>query len=264
MIKDSIERFRFMRQQGRKGQEARSKTKQRLGLAQRDSEIVQSKMRQGAAALERGLEETYSPSSKVNSWADEIDTLRAERQEAALDAERSTTGALTMEPRTQTRYPNSFSNEVEVPENIQSDPEFTSAVEELANKYNISPTEVYAVVQGESGFNPQAQNASGATGLFQFMPATAEELGTSVDAIKSMSPTEQVELYDRYLERWNYDGSNRLGIMQAAPAYADRSPDDIIYDVGSAAWDQNPGWRELGDGPITVRSINAYYSRRAT
>jgi hypothetical protein len=119
------------------------------------------------------------------------------------------------------------------------------------------------VIQGESGFNPTAMNEnSRATGLFQFIPSAAETLGTSVEEIRGMPPAEQVRLYEKYLDTYNYDGSNRLGIMQAAPAYADKDQDAVIYDVGSAAWEQNPGWRELNDGPITVRSINTYYARQ--
>tara|TARA_R110000803_G_scaffold130034_1_gene197397 strand:+ start:158 stop:907 length:750 start_codon:yes stop_codon:yes gene_type:complete len=166
-------------------------------------------------------------------------------------------------PRPEARYETEFKGVVAVPGSLSEDAEFTQRIEALADKRGISSSELYKVIQGESGGNPTAQNKSGATGLFQFMPATARELGTTTAAVKAMSPSEQVDLYDKYLERWNYSGSNRLGIMQAAPAFANSSPDTVVYGKNSAAWKQNPGWRELNGGDITVRSINSYYAKQS-
>ena len=164
--------------------------------------------------------------------------------------------------RPELRYETRFRGEYKPTGDLSKDESFTSAVEELAEKHGISTSEIYKVIKGESAFNPVAQNKSGAAGLFQFMPDTAKELNTTTDAILRMSPTEQVALYDRYLEKWNYSSSNRLGIMQAAPAFANREPEAVIYAKGTAAWKQNPGWREHGNGPITVRSINSYYAKQ--
>ena len=164
--------------------------------------------------------------------------------------------------RPELRYETEFRGTYEPTGNLKDDSDFTSAVEELAQKRGITTSEVYKVIQGESGFNPKAKNKSGATGLFQFMPATAKMLGVTTSDILKMSPAQQVALYDKYLDKWNYSSSNRLGIMQAAPAFASKGPDEVVYKKGSSAWKQNPGWRELNDGPITVRSINSYYAKQ--
>jgi len=143
---------------------------------------------------------------------------------------------------------------------LTKDEAFMTEVERLQEKYpGLTKSELFRTIQGESGFNPKAQNPSGATGLFQLMPSTAAELGYTTDEIKSMAPAEQLRVYDQYLQRWGYDGNVALGIMQAAPAKAKSSPDEVIYPKGSAAWKQNPGWRPSDDGDITVASINAYY-----
>lgn len=259
-MEDTIKQFRFMREQSRDRLGTQEKTKQRMGLASRRIAETSFEMKTSAKNVrDAAQEDTYDPAKSINSWYDEVDALRKER----ANLEQSTTGALSLEPRPTARYEQEFRGEVTPPADFKDDPEFTSAVSELANKYGIREAEVYAVIQGESGFNPQARNPSGATGLFQFMPSTAEELGVSTEQIMGMSPVEQVKLYDKYLQRWNYSGENRLGIMQAAPAFASKGADEVIYAKGSAAWDQNPGWRELNDGPITVRSINNYYAKRA-
>jgi len=164
--------------------------------------------------------------------------------------------------RPEARYATEFEGTYSPSGPLKSDPEFVASVEKLAEKRGISTSEIYKIIQGESGFKPTAQNKSGATGLFQLMPASAKELGYSTSDIKKMSPSQQVDLYDKYLDRWSYSNKNRLGIMQAAPAFANREPEAIIYGKSTAAWKQNPGWREKGDGPITVRSINSYYARQ--
>jgi hypothetical protein len=164
--------------------------------------------------------------------------------------------------RPEPRYATEFKGTYKPSGDLASDLEFTASIEKLAKKRGLSTSELYKVIQGESGFNPTARNKSGATGLFQIMPGSAKELGVSTDQILKMTPAQQVDLYDKYLGRWNYSSKNRLGIMQAAPAFANREPEAVIYPKSSKAWKQNPGWRELNDGPITVRSINSYYARQ--
>lgn len=147
---------------------------------------------------------------------------------------------------------------------LESDPAWNRELAELEARYpGLDRNELYRVIDGESRFDPTARNPSGASGLFQFMPATARELGYDTATIRRMSPAQQLNVYGKYLDRWNYNPSNSLGIMQAAPAYANsRSGNDVVYGVGSAAWRQNPGWRSSPNGPITVEGINRYYRNR--
>lgn len=144
---------------------------------------------------------------------------------------------------------------------LTEDTEFMKQLERLQEKYpGLNKSELFKVMKGESAFNPRAQNKdTNAAGLFQFIPSTAAELGYTTDDILSMAPTEQLMVYEQYLDRWGYDGRNSLGILQAAPAYANASPDTVVYERGSKAWKVNPGWRSEGDGDITVASINSYY-----
>ena len=182
----------------------------------------------------------------------------AVEETAVKEEEEGLKSSLRPEPR----YATEFKGTYKPSGDLASDSEFTASIEKLAKKRGISTSELYKVIQGESSFNPTARNKSGATGLFQIMPDSAKELGVSTGQILKMTPAQQVDLYDKYLGRWDYSSKNRLGIMQAAPAFANREPEAVIYSKGSKAWDQNPGWRELNDGPITVRSINSYYARQ--
>lgn len=154
-------------------------------------------------------------------------------------------------------------------EALESDPDWQRELEAIEARYpNLSREELYNVIKGESAFNPQALNQrSGASGLFQFIPPTAGDLGTNTRNIRNSTPAEQLNLYGSYLDRYSYNPDNTgLGIMQAAPAYANRPPNFVLpgsYAIGGKAWEQNPGWRQSPNGPITVQSVNDYYSRQS-
>jgi len=54
-----------------------------------------------------------------------------------------------------------------------------SLVRKLAPSYRVSPDLVLAVIEAESGFNPQAMSPKNAQGLMQLIPATAERFGVA-------------------------------------------------------------------------------------
>ncbi|MGI6405909.1 MAG: lytic transglycosylase domain-containing protein [Syntrophaceticus sp.] len=63
-----------------------------------------------------------------------------------------------------------------------------------ASKYQIDPAILKAVAEVESSFNPQAVSRSGALGLMQFMPGTAQSLG-----INPFDPAESIQGAAKYL-----------------------------------------------------------------
>ena len=147
-------------------------------------------------------------------------------------------------------------------EELEADVSFQDKLKSMIEKFpGLTKDELYRVVQGESNFNTSALNSdSGATGLFQFIPGTAEFLGYTTGEIQNMNATEQLGVYDQYLTKFDYRGGD-LGIMQAAPAYANKPKDYEVYAYGTKAWEQNKGWRDTS-GKITVASINDYYKNQ--
>lgn len=83
---------------------------------------------------------------------------------------------------------------------ISSD--LAQAIVRVANRVGISdPAMLANVINFESRFDHRAVNpGSGATGLIQFMPRTAQELGTTTSALRGMSAVQQMEYVARYFE----------------------------------------------------------------
>jgi len=86
--------------------------------------------------------------------------------------------------------------------------EASQAIEATAQKYGLPPEAkalMYAIVETESSFNPQARNKSGALGAAQFMPETAKDYGLSdpTDLVASIDATAR-KLIDAYKRQGNW------------------------------------------------------------
>jgi soluble lytic murein transglycosylase-like protein len=73
---------------------------------------------------------------------------------------------------------------------------YEALIKENAAIHDVSPHLVRAVIQQESGFNPNARSVKGAMGLMQLMPATATELGVT----DPYSPSENIRAGVAYLK----------------------------------------------------------------
>lgn len=75
--------------------------------------------------------------------------------------------------------------------------EILKIIDETCDKYNVDAKLVKALVQQESGYNPNAKSKVGAMGLMQLMPKTAEGLGVN----NPMDPKENIEGGVKYLKQ---------------------------------------------------------------
>jgi hypothetical protein len=89
MIENSIQQFRAKRRSASQRVNTGDATKQRLGLAQRKLARSEDETSRALERAGEAQEAQYNPSESINSWADSIDDLRAER----ASRETSTTGA---------------------------------------------------------------------------------------------------------------------------------------------------------------------------
>jgi len=156
---------------------------------------------------------------------------------------------------------------------IAEDPEGVAAVLRTVRKIpitegraNSSPplwVELARWIEVESGWRPDALHPqTGASGLIQWMPRTAQIYGLSPEQIRAMSRGDQAPLIERYTSKvaQHYGGIKRAGDLYVAGAYPvalTYPTDKVIAEQGSAIWQQNPAWRDrqAPGEPVTVRRL---------
>jgi len=139
------------------------------------------------------------------------------------------------------------------------DPEFAREVETLADDLGFSAYQLGAVMSFETGgtFDPAELNkaGSGATGLIQFMPATARGLGTTTDELAGMSRVEQMKYVRKYFNQWKgrmqKGDINDLYMAVLWPAAIGKPDDYVIFRSGTEAYRQNAKLDRNGDGTVT-------------
>ncbi|MBF0426801.1 MAG: lytic transglycosylase domain-containing protein [Magnetococcales bacterium] len=91
----------------------------------------------------------------------------------------------------------------------QSTP-YDQLIARAAQKNDLDPKLLRAVVQVESGFNPKAVSPAGAQGLMQLMPDTAEELGVT----DPFNPEQNIMAGARYLKQLldRYQGNRNAAL----------------------------------------------------
>lgn len=101
-----------------------------------------------------------------------------------------------------------------------------SAINEMAEKYNLDPALLAAMAEQESGFNQSAQSEAGAMGIMQLMPRTAEGLG--VDPSDLRGNLEGGAKYLRQmLDKYDGDVEKALAAYNAGPGSLDSVNGDI-------------------------------------
>lgn len=124
-------------------------------------------------------------------------------------------------------------------------PTFHRHVDVIARRLGASPQDLLDIMHFETGgtFDPAQRNlaGSGATGLIQFLPATARGLGTSTEQLARMTPEEQLAYVERYLQP--YRGSVRT--LQDAymavlnPSAIGKPASHVLFREGTTAYTQN-------------------------
>ena len=140
---------------------------------------------------------------------------------------------------------------------------FIAKVKDISQKIRIDPNWLMVVMNFESGLNHQAVNPkSNATGLIQFMPATATGLGTSVAALKAMTNVQQLDWVQKYFQRYIGKMNSFIDVYLTVffPAAVGK-PDDWVLQTSSLSAakiaQQNPVFDTNKDGKITVGEIKS-------
>ena len=142
-------------------------------------------------------------------------------------------------------------------------PEFVQKVKDLAGRLGVKPEWILAVMKNESGMSTTAKNPNGgATGLIQFMPATARGLGTTTDALSKMSAVEQLKYVEKYYAPFAGKIKSGTDLYMATfwPAGVGKGDD---YKIGGAEVARVNKIFDLDkNGQITAGEFREYYRKR--
>lgn len=136
---------------------------------------------------------------------------------------------------------------------------FRDRLFEICQILGVEPDYLMACIAFESAetFRPDIRNAagSGATGLIQFMPATARGLGTTTDALAAMTAEQQLEWVLAYFLPYKGRLHTLADVYMAIlwPAGIGKPDDWTLWDQASrpTTYRQNAGLDLNGDGRIT-------------
>ncbi|MGH8507543.1 MAG: transglycosylase SLT domain-containing protein [Gammaproteobacteria bacterium] len=145
--------------------------------------------------------------------------------------------------------------------------EFRNRVREVARTLRTDANHLMACMAFESGetFSPSIRNAagSGAVGLIQFMPSTAQALGTTTEALAAMTAVEQLQYVAKYFQS-RTGKLNSLEDVYMAILWpgAIGKPDDFVLFAKSdprhpKRYIQNAGLDFNHDGVITKKEAAA-------
>jgi hypothetical protein len=143
---------------------------------------------------------------------------------------------------------------------------FLDKLDQVAGRLGVTPDSMLKIMNSESGLKTDAVNPNGgATGLIQFMPATARGLGTTTDALKKMSATEQLDYVERYYKPYagRLKNATDLYTVTFYPAMLGQ-PGSYVAGGNNAGMiaRANPAFDIDGDGVITAQNFRDWCKRR--
>ncbi len=145
---------------------------------------------------------------------------------------------------------------------------FETKVRDVAEELGVPPEWLMAVMYSESKFDASVMNhrGSGAVGLIQWMPETAEELGVTIAELKGLAHVDQLEYVYKYLDsvRKRYRGFESLTDLYLAILYPKALEGDYCYTLyanPSRKYKLNIGLDENSDGRVTVSDIDKRMQR---
>lgn len=140
---------------------------------------------------------------------------------------------------------------------------FRRKVIAIAGRLAMDPNHLMAIMAFETGrsFDPSETNhaGSGATGLIQFMPATARAMGTSTASLSQMSAIDQLDYVEAYLAPYTGRMKDLPSAYMAVlyPRAVDKAPGYVLFRKGSKAYKLNRGLDLNGDGQVTKAEASA-------
>jgi membrane-bound lytic murein transglycosylase MltF len=116
-----------------------------------------------------------------------------------------------------TKYIESILNNFGSNDDTKITSEIAAAVKSASEKYGVDASLILAIIKQESSFNPNSVSKSGAQGLMQLMPKTAEGLGVTDAFDISQNVDGGTQYIKNMLNKFNGNVSLALAAYNAGP-----------------------------------------------
>lgn len=205
-----------------------------------------------ASAMQRAVQMNNYVNSINSQWqpVNKPENIQVNANTASFDkvlqaSAKTKFGDLLTNPVTKVNaqlYTNTVSSTA-IKQDYSSKSKIKSLISKVSQKHGVDEKLVNALVNQESGFNPNAKSKVGAMGLMQLMPATAKGLGVT----NPMDPEQNVEGGVKYLKSMldKYNGNVILALA--------------AYNAGPSAVDKYDGVPPYKETQNYVKSILASY-----
>ncbi|MGB8031306.1 MAG: transglycosylase SLT domain-containing protein [Terracidiphilus sp.] len=138
---------------------------------------------------------------------------------------------------------------------------FKARLIQIAQNIGVDPNYLISAMAFETGetFSPSIKNSSGATGLIQFTPATAAELGTSTADLAAMTAVDQMDYVEKYLDPYKNMLETIEDVYMAIlwPAAIGKANSWVLFSKPSAEYGRNSGLDTDKDGNVTKEEAAA-------
>ena len=133
---------------------------------------------------------------------------------------------------------------------------FKSKIVAISSNLECDPSHLMSAMAFETGesFSPSVQNkVSKATGLIQFMPATAKSLGSSILELKVMTAEDQLDYVEKYLKPYKKRMASLSDVYMTIlwPAAVGKPEAHMMFKEPAKTYIQNKGLDINKDGQIT-------------
>jgi hypothetical protein len=126
---------------------------------------------------------------------------------------------------------------------------------EIARNIDVDPNYLISAMAFETGetFSPSAKNTNGATGLIQFLPDTAVELGTTTADLAAMTAVDQMDYVEKYFDPYKNMLKTIEDVYMAIlwPAAIGKTNSWVLFSKPSTQYNRNSGLDTDKDGHVT-------------